>query len=122
MCVMKSEHKICRTRPDCLFALLAATSRVTAIGASSTHECNSPLSVHGLQDESSAAATLAVVGCLIHHKLMQWLQELKPMTKDIAASHHGASGCKCHRQVELQFDNLSHRQLDRQDRSYARIT
>jgi hypothetical protein len=76
-----------------------------------------------LHDETRTAATLAViVGCFGPSDIMQWLQEFKPMTKEIAVSYHSATGCECHREFDLKFNNLSHLQLDRQDREYARFT
>jgi hypothetical protein len=65
-----------------------------------------------LYDETCAPTTLAVVGCFVPDNIMHWLQELKPMTKDIAAPYHSAGGCNAYRQLDLQFDGLSDLQFD----------
>ncbi len=95
-------------------SLLAAISGSVAIGASSAHERNSLPSTHGLHDETCAAATLAgIANRFVPDNIMHGLQEFKPMTKDIAASHHRTGGCHGDRQFDLQFDDLSYLQFDR---------
>jgi hypothetical protein len=101
------------------FALPAG---VSAIGASGAHKCNSLPSVHSSHDETCTAATRAVVGCFVPDNIVQRLQELKPMTKDIAVSHHCATCFQGHRQFDAQFGNLSHLQFDRQNRRQAGFT
>jgi hypothetical protein len=119
--VTKSEHKISGKRPELFYsARLPSTPRPTAIGASDAHECNSLPPIHGLHIETSTAAALAViVGCFVLHNIMQWLQEFKPMAKDITVSHHSATGCECCRKFDLEFDDLSHLQFNWQERRHA---
>ncbi len=73
-----------------------------AIGASGAHERNSVPSIGDPHDETCASATRArVIGCFVPHDVMHWLQEPKPMPKDIAAPHDSACGGNRYRQFDL---------------------
>jgi hypothetical protein len=66
-----------------------------------------------LHNKARAATTLAgVVGC-VRDEIMHRLQELKAMTKDIAASHDTADSCDSYRQFDPQFDSPSHPEFNR---------
>jgi hypothetical protein len=93
---------------------LAAKSRSIAIGALSAHERNSLHSIHGLDDEACARATLAGIGDqFVPENITHWLQKLKPMTKDISVPRHSSGCCNGYWQFDLQFNGLSDFQLDR---------
>ncbi len=85
-----------------------------AIGASATHECNPLPSVYSLHDETCTPATpTVIIGCFVPDDIMQWLQKLKPMPKNVAVAHDSTSGRECFRQFDVQFYGLSHLQFDR---------
>ncbi len=89
------EEQLCLAFP-------AAVSCSVAIGASGAHKTHSVPSIGDLHDETRASATRAsIVGRFVPHDIMHWLQELKPMPKDIAAPHNSACGCNGYRNFDL---------------------
>ena len=100
-------------RMDCTSSL-AAASRSIALGALGAHERNSLRSIHGLDDEACARATVAGAGGrFVPENITHWLQKLKPMTKDISVPRHSSSCCDGYRQFNLQFHGLSDFKFDR---------
>jgi hypothetical protein len=83
------------------FSLSAAASSSIAIAALGAHERNSLSSIHGLHDETCASANLAcIVGCVVPENITHWLQELKPVTKNIPVPHHSTDCCDGYRQFD----------------------
>jgi hypothetical protein len=105
-----------------LYSLLASTSSSAAVTASDVRKRDSLLSVQ-TENGAGPGATLAVA-CddSFPDNLVQWLHELKPVTKDIATSHNGAGSCRGNRQFDYQFDYLSHMQFHRQNHRRAGLT
>jgi hypothetical protein len=85
-----------------LSACLSATSHAPTMRTPDTSPSDSLHYCQGLQDQTSAATTLAAIeGDLVPNHVAQRSQELKSMTKHIAVAHHRACGRQCYRQSDL---------------------